>query len=77
MTGIVVQELDPGRCPEAVGQWRWLRVRTTQGMIVAADGLNAAVGEQVLIVSGDAARSFALGCPGDWCVAGILNPEGK
>ena len=77
MTGIVIQQLRPERCPEAVGAWRWLRVRTTQGMVVAADGLNAGIGEQVLLVSGDTARNFVPDCPGDWCVAGILNPEGK
>ena len=77
MTGTVTGILPLSRTHPICAEYRWVRVRVGQETVSAVDPVGCEAGERVLLVSGDAAQRFCMGCPGDLCVAGVLEESGN
>ena len=51
---------------------RWVQVETGEGLLTAADLVDAAPGELVLVCQGSAAARWVSQCPADAAVAAVL-----
>lgn len=63
------------KCPALTGQIL-LRVETADALLVAADLVGAGTGDQVILVTGAAARLAQPGAPIDAAIIGILDEGG-
>ncbi len=77
MIGTVLGELSLSRGPEAVRTHRWVQVEIGGRLLTAMDLADARKGELVLVLSGEAARTIAMDCPGDWAVTAVVAPQGN
>ena len=77
MIGIVLGELRLSRGPEPVREKRWVLVKTETGILEAVDLTGCQKGEQVLLLTGKAARTIAMDCPGDWAAAAVAAAQGQ
>ena len=75
LIGTVINTLETQRCnPHLAGQ-KLLLVKSMEALTPAVDLVGAAVGDRVVLVSGDAARYLSADCPTDTAVVAILDTE--
>ena len=77
MIGKVVEELVLEKAPQTLSSWRWIQVRAEGQVLEAVDLAGCRPGERVLLISGDAAGVYTMGCPAQWAVAAVLAECGK
>ena len=77
MIGTVLGELKLEKAPQSLMTWRWIQVRAEGQVLEAVDLAGSRPGEQVLLISGDAAGMYTMGCPGAWAAAAVLAQPGN
>jgi len=73
--GIVKAATYPERKAPCLGDQTFLTVALGQDEVIAADHVGAAVGEQVLVVTGPAASKLCMSAPVDAAVVAVLRPS--
>lgn len=77
MIGMVLGEVHLERGLDSVRERRWVQVKSEDLTVVAVDLTEAQKGETVLLIPGDAARTYTMDCPGQWVVAAVLGVHGN
>lgn len=77
MIGMVLGELGFERSLACCGECKWIQVRWGGKILEAVDLVGCGKGDMVLLLSGDAARKIAMGCPGDWAAVAVLPGSGN
>lgn len=73
--GTVTAVVDAEKKAECLGQHPFLKVYTGTEELIAADLVNAQLGQKVLLVSGNSAAKLCMDSPVDAAVIAILKNE--
>lgn len=71
----VIGKLEPKRAAPGFEEVKWIQVRVEKETVVAADMVDAAPGQLVLLATGAAAERCCMTCPADPIAVAVLEEQ--